>query len=82
MAALLQHLLLTEKDVYYAINASSSTDESSPSLTLSVKEKYPEMDHASFHAKFKYAMQSKLYTKDDGTFFVSQKVWNTEWFMV
>jgi hypothetical protein len=78
----LYHLLnCLEKDVYYAINASSSTDESSPSLTLSVKEKYPEIDPASFHAKFKYAMQSKLFTKD-GTFFIYQKVQNTKWFMV
>jgi hypothetical protein len=45
------HLLnCLEKDVYYAIDASSSTDESSPSLTLSIKEKYPEIDPAlSFH---------------------------------
>jgi hypothetical protein len=46
-----------------------------------MKEKYPEMDPASFYVKFKYAMQSKLFTKD-GTFFVSQKVQNTKWFMV
>jgi hypothetical protein len=75
-------LSFTKKDVYYAINAtSSSTDESSPSLTLSVKEKYAEMDAASFHAKFKYAMQSKLFMKD-GTFFVSQKsgIPNGLWF--
>ena len=78
----LYHLLnRLEKDVYYAIDASSSTDESSPSLTLSVKEKYPKMDPASFHAKFKYAMQSKVFTKH-ATFFVSQKVRNTKWFMV
>jgi hypothetical protein len=60
------HLLSgLDKDVYYVVDAnySKSSDSSQPSLVMAIKEKFPDIDPASFVAAFKRASYKKMFSK-------------------
>lgn len=80
--ALFDILNTLPKDVYYAIDTPTSTDGDSPSLVLSAKEKFPDMDPASFIGAFKRCTVSKVFNKHSHYHVSGKKFRDTKWFMI
>jgi hypothetical protein len=80
------HLLSgLDKDVYYVVDAnySKSSNSSQPSLVMAIKEKFPDIDPASFFvAAFKRASYKKMFSKGKHeSFLLTSILQHTPWFI-